>query len=68
MEGITRNYCMLEMEVNNPREKYRGAIYVTSLCDLSLVTVPYPFFGLAEGYLLFPSPMTASLLVCQQQL
>jgi hypothetical protein len=51
-----------------PKEKYRGAIYVTSFCDLSIVTVPYPFFGLAEGYLLFPSPITASLLVCQQQL
>jgi hypothetical protein len=31
MEGITGNCCMLEMELNNPREKYRGAIYVTSL-------------------------------------
>jgi hypothetical protein len=59
---------MLDREVNNSSKKYRGAMHVTSFCDLSTVTVSYPFFGLAEGYLLFPSPMTASLLVCQQQL
>jgi hypothetical protein len=50
------------------REKCKGATHMTSFCALSTVTIPYPFFGLAESYLLFPSPMTASLLVCQQQL
>jgi len=49
-------------------EQPKGKIQRGNICDLSIVTIPYPFFGLAEGYLLFPSPMTASLLVCQQQL
>jgi hypothetical protein len=49
-------------------EQPKGNIQRGNICDLSIVPIPYPFFGLAEGYLLFPTPMTVSLLVCQQQL